>query len=174
MMRLILDRMTNLSLGFCNLRDFAARFCVVFALLSSPLALASNPSAPASLPAPLPEHDSAAFLAALRLQGVSAIGADETAYFTDTRTGDVIALRVGSSLRGEFTLRGIENALDHLTCQAVFLSKSKEVRIGIADFMQSARSEPAPALDQEQDDEAASEPVVRVAVRPWVDPTTES
>lgn len=111
-------------------------------------------------------------LASLRLQGVASIGNHETAYFTDTNSGAIICLRVGDSLWQGYTLVRIANGSDYLRCQAVISDGGKHFEIGVEDFMQV--NAVIPATDNQEELEEESAPVVRVAVRPWVDPKGES
>ena len=155
-------------------RGFAMCFCALLSLGSSP-ASASDGVAPLAAtpetgtqtgapPAPLS-------LLNLRLQGVACIGTQETAYFTEASTGAVISLRVGDSLHGELKLVQITHADDFMRCQAVLAHGGRHYLLGIENFMEttplSPLTRPSSSTKEEQ---PVEDPVVRVAVRPWVDP----
>lgn len=154
-------------------RAFTTHFCALFAFLIAPgvKGAAVSPSSPFAPSSTGVASASTSFVSGLRLQGVAAIGDAQTAYFIDTASGAVIALRVGATLRGQVTLVHLENALDHLACRAVLRNESSEFRIGIADFMQHDRPSTPLSAELEEENEPTSS-LVRVAVKPWVDPKT--
>lgn len=165
--------MRTKPLTFASVRALASQLCIflcAFSFLSPGMAAdawtrqaQSHRTAVQTPPSPL---------ASLRLQGVASIGNHETAYFTDTSTGAIISLRVGDSLWQGYTLVRIANGSDYLHCQAVISDGGKHYEIGVEDFMQ-VNAVP-PVSDDQGELEEESDPVVRVAVRPWVDPKGES
>jgi hypothetical protein len=158
---------------FAVVRTFASyAWCVIVPLLSCTSASAADLAArtfrqsPASTQQRLPAENSPQMT--LRLQGVASIGTQETAYFIDNQTGLVLSLRVGDSIWEEYTLVRIENGSDWLRCQAVLCHGQVQFSIGVEDFMQSNNPLPPPVEEEAAEEESPS--VVRVAVRPWVDP----
>lgn len=165
--------MRTKPLTFASVRALASQLCIflcAFCFLSPGMASDGWTHQPQSQRTT--EQTASSPLARLRLQGVASIGNHETAYFTDTDSGAIICLRVGDSLWQGYTLVQIANGSDYLRCQAVISDGGKHFGIGVEDFMQ-VNAVPTVSDDQGELEEE-SDPVVRVAVRPWVDPKGES
>lgn len=128
--------------------------CIVMGLLMAPSLLADQPK------------DS---LRNLRLEGVTAIHQQVTAYFTDTQTSHVFTLKIGEMEPGGYRLLRVEHFDNSGGSYAVLSRGNLLVKIATAQGAESTANEavlPEPPNAEAGEDDSDE----RIAVRPWKEP----